>query len=159
MPPLPEGVSDSLKDFLLQCFQKDASLRPTAEELCEHEWLKKNWVGGKVRLCDLTVRALRHLIIVQELRQKDSIPFLRRVSTDMHKSSAGAMRTLAQLDIPATEVAPSDDGLSAMKSPGRRYSNGPASPRPSMREQDSIVPREHSFVKTHFGKRMSPYGG
>jgi serine/threonine protein kinase len=40
-PPLPQGCSEFLKDFLRQCFNKDPSKRPTAEQLCEHEWLKR----------------------------------------------------------------------------------------------------------------------
>jgi serine/threonine protein kinase len=67
--PLPEGSSKLLEDFLRQCFNKDPSKRPTAEALCEHEWLKVTWVAGR------------------ELRQQDSIPFLRRVSNDMKQSS------------------------------------------------------------------------
>ena len=48
MPPLPDGCSDLLKDFLKQCFQKDPFKRPNAEMLCEHEWLKQNWVAHRV---------------------------------------------------------------------------------------------------------------
>lgn len=50
MPPLPEGCSNLLRDFLTQCFHKDPSKRPDAETLCEHEWLKQNWAPHKVRL-------------------------------------------------------------------------------------------------------------
>ena len=49
MPPLPEGVSPLLEDFLKACFHKDPTLRPSAELLCEHEWLKKSWSGLQVR--------------------------------------------------------------------------------------------------------------
>ena len=49
MPPLPEGVSPLLEDFLKVCFHKDPTLRPSAELLCEHEWLKKSWSGLQVR--------------------------------------------------------------------------------------------------------------
>ena len=52
MPPLPEGASDLLKDFLKMCFQKDPKMRPDAEMLCEHEWLKQNWAAGKVHFQD-----------------------------------------------------------------------------------------------------------
>jgi serine/threonine protein kinase len=82
MPPIPDGCSDLLVDFLHQCFHKDPTKRPTAEVLCEHEWLKKNWVVGK------------------ELRQQDSIPFLRRVSTDLQKSSPSS----AQKRVEAAET-------------------------------------------------------
>ena len=50
MPPLPEGASPLLQDFLKACFNKDPTLRPSAELLCEHEWLKRNWSGLQVRL-------------------------------------------------------------------------------------------------------------
>ncbi|KAJ1643166.1 Protein kinase of the Mitotic Exit Network [Coemansia asiatica] len=37
-PPIPEGISEELKDFLLQCFRKDPRERPTATELMSHSW-------------------------------------------------------------------------------------------------------------------------
>jgi len=49
MPPLPDGCDALLKGFLMKCFNKDPTLRPSAEELCEHPWLKKNWSAFKVR--------------------------------------------------------------------------------------------------------------
>ena len=50
MPPLPEGCSTLLMDFLKQCFHKEPSKRPSAELLCEHQWLKQNWGAHKVCL-------------------------------------------------------------------------------------------------------------
>lgn len=38
-PPLPQGISPSCQDFLLQCFQKEPSLRKTANELLKHPWI------------------------------------------------------------------------------------------------------------------------
>lgn len=49
-PLIPERCSDMLRNFLEQCFQKDPSLRPSAEMLCEHPWLKHNWVALQVYL-------------------------------------------------------------------------------------------------------------
>ncbi|KJA27969.1 hypothetical protein HYPSUDRAFT_112868, partial [Hypholoma sublateritium FD-334 SS-4] len=60
MPPFPPDASELLRHFLTQCFRKDPALRPSAELLCEHPWLKTNWGALK------------------ELRPQDSIPFLRR---------------------------------------------------------------------------------
>ena len=48
MPPLPQGCSELLRDFLEQCFHKNPACRPSAELLCEHIWLKKNWMELKV---------------------------------------------------------------------------------------------------------------
>ncbi|KAF9808202.1 hypothetical protein IEO21_07944 [Rhodonia placenta] len=127
IPPLPEGCSESLKDFLRLCFNKDPKRRPTAEALCEHEWLKKNWA-----------------IHNKELRPQDSIPFLRRVSADYQNQKSEALRYLAQLEMPDPEKASSPERVRPDGSPSRRrMSNDP----------DAISPREHSFVRTTFGKR------
>jgi len=39
-PPLPEGMSPALKDWLMQCFQKDPVLRISAAKLLNHKWIK-----------------------------------------------------------------------------------------------------------------------
>lgn len=36
---MPDGLSSDLKDFLLQCFQKEPTLRITASALLNHRWL------------------------------------------------------------------------------------------------------------------------
>lgn len=41
-PPLPENISPALKDFLMQCFQKEPQLRVSASKLLKHPWLTKN---------------------------------------------------------------------------------------------------------------------
>lgn len=41
-PPLPEGISGELKDFLLKCFTRDVNLRPGPDELMKHPWICKN---------------------------------------------------------------------------------------------------------------------
>lgn len=38
-PPLPEGASPIVKDFLVHCFQKDSNLRVSARKLCRHPWM------------------------------------------------------------------------------------------------------------------------
>lgn len=126
MPPLPEGCSPLLEDFLTQCFDKDPTKRPSADLLCEHQWLKMNWGVHK------------------ELRPQDSIPFLRRVSADLQKSEA--VRFLAHIDMPESPV---DGDVPVSSSPPRRRIS--LSSRPM--DQD-ISPREHSFVKTTFSKPM-----
>ncbi|GHJ83897.1 hypothetical protein NliqN6_0299 [Naganishia liquefaciens] len=39
MPPIPDGASAVVKDFLYQCFQKDPNLRITAKKLAKHPWM------------------------------------------------------------------------------------------------------------------------
>jgi serine/threonine protein kinase len=38
-PPIPEGASPIVKDFLYHCFQKDANLRVSAKKLLKHPWM------------------------------------------------------------------------------------------------------------------------
>ena len=38
-PPLPTGISEHLKNFLLKCFTKDPAKRPSAKELLKHPWI------------------------------------------------------------------------------------------------------------------------
>ncbi|KAH9913912.1 uncharacterized protein B0H18DRAFT_1047052 [Fomitopsis serialis] len=135
MPPLPDGCSQSLQDFLRQCFHKDPTKRPSAEELCEHEWLKKNWA-----------------IHNKELRPQDSIPFLRRVSADYHAQKADVMRYLAGVEMPERlESDRASPALSSSPDKRPRVDVSPATRRPS-NDPDHFSPREHSFVRTTFGK-------
>ena len=39
--PLPDGISDELKDFLNKCFEKDSFKRIDAKSLLQHPWLSK----------------------------------------------------------------------------------------------------------------------
>jgi serine/threonine protein kinase len=41
-PPLPDTISDDMKDFLQACFQKDPELRPSAAQLKQHPWILQN---------------------------------------------------------------------------------------------------------------------
>ncbi|EGN91709.1 hypothetical protein SERLA73DRAFT_173393 [Serpula lacrymans var. lacrymans S7.3] len=38
-PPIPDGASPIVKDFLLHCFQKDCNLRISAKKLLRHPWM------------------------------------------------------------------------------------------------------------------------
>lgn len=38
-PPIPDGASPIVKDFLYHCFQKDCNLRISAKKLLKHPWM------------------------------------------------------------------------------------------------------------------------
>ncbi|KAG0709376.1 hypothetical protein DFH29DRAFT_1027639 [Suillus ampliporus] len=132
--PIPEECSEPLKDFLEQCFQKEPLMRPDAELLCEHPWLKKNWDALK------------------ELRPQDSIPFLRRVSTDVQKIDIAYLASMdtSRLDSPVSVASVQEE---PSMSPRCRVSSGPTSPM-SLPEDTPFTPRDHSFITTTFGKPM-----
>ncbi|PKU75336.1 MAP3K epsilon protein kinase 1-like [Dendrobium catenatum] len=41
-PPIPEGLSTDITDFLRQCFKKDALQRPDARTLLQHPWIQNS---------------------------------------------------------------------------------------------------------------------
>lgn len=87
--------------------------------------------------------------VIQELRPQDSIPFLRRVSADFQKSDV--VRYLSQLDKSDSSLVSASprhkDEFGMILPTGRRTSHS------SVPLDNDISPREHSFVKTTFGKR------
>ncbi|KAG9289193.1 hypothetical protein G9A89_022502 [Geosiphon pyriformis] len=93
-PPIPEGISNELRDFLKQCFQKDSNLRPTARDLFRHSWIRKNWT-------------------LKELRTQDSLPFLRRITSNNESSEdSNLMQTVVPLDFSNKEFANSSLDIS-----------------------------------------------
>lgn len=61
-PPLPEGVSPLVRDFLMQCFQKDPNLRVSAKKLLKHPWIlgaKKGERGSAVMDPDVSVKMVQ----------------------------------------------------------------------------------------------------
>jgi serine/threonine protein kinase len=40
MPPLPQNISEELRDFLVKCFEKDPFNRIDAKGLLEHKWIR-----------------------------------------------------------------------------------------------------------------------
>ncbi|KAG9453114.1 hypothetical protein H6P81_006018 [Aristolochia fimbriata] len=41
-PPIPDGLSPDITDFLRQCFKKDAMQRPDAKTLLQHPWIQNS---------------------------------------------------------------------------------------------------------------------
>jgi serine/threonine protein kinase len=92
-PPIPEKCSEELRDFLTQCFRKDPKQRPNAAELFKHPWLASSWG------------------LYKEARSQDSLPFLKRISSDAGVARRGDVRGLYSVTSEAEEstvVGPSE---------------------------------------------------
>ncbi|QRV88801.1 cytokinesis protein sepH [Ceratobasidium sp. AG-Ba] len=122
-PPIPEGFSPMLRNFLELCFNKDPDLRPSAAILFEHPWLKQKWGAHK------------------ELRPQDSIPFLRRVSADLQRSDA--VRQLA------ISMDPSIYNGSALDDVPRSPPTRPSITIPHSNEEPLFI---HQFTGNSFSK-------
>ncbi|SPO40049.1 related to MAPKK kinase [Pseudozyma flocculosa] len=75
-PPMPEGASPIVKDFLLHCFQKDVNLRVSARKLLKHPWmvaarrqLDQMKSGGSLRAAGTTAGATVHDEAVKSVRE------------------------------------------------------------------------------------------
>jgi hypothetical protein len=97
-PPLPEGISQALRDFLLLCFQKEPTMRKGAERLLEHPWLQ-NTSNSVVLTSDL-------------LPSKDGIPddevvvnTIRKFQLDMRSKPAKKTTQLATKQSPIPSPA------------------------------------------------------
>ena len=53
-PPLPDSITDDLRDFLSRCFEKDPFKRIDAKSLLKHVWLTKNDRSLLQRVIQLT---------------------------------------------------------------------------------------------------------
>lgn len=56
-PPIPEGASPIVKDFLYHCFQKDCNLRISGKKLLKHPWMvsaRRQMADGRDRLREST---------------------------------------------------------------------------------------------------------
>ena len=98
-------------------------------------------------------RKWHHASVHQELRPQDSIPFLRRVSTDLQKTDIA--KVLANIDSPIDEAPPPEPP--AREEPSvlqQSFPFGSISPLP---DDTQFSPRDHTFVKTIFGKRKQPF--
>lgn len=84
-PPLPEGVSPLVRDFLMQCFQKDPNLRVSAKKLLRHPWIlgtKKGDVKAPVEH-DQAVKSIQewnHWLKSSPKQEKSGHASTRRVS-------------------------------------------------------------------------------
>lgn len=97
-PPIPESVSAIVRDFLMQCFQKDCNLRVAAKKLSKHPWIQmsKKKAAGSQRGREQAVpefdEVVRHVQQWNETLNEPSVhisrnPNLRRSLGDRGKSS------------------------------------------------------------------------
>ncbi|GAA5841123.1 hypothetical protein JCM11251_008023 [Rhodosporidiobolus azoricus] len=69
-PPLPDGASAVVRDFLLQCFQKDANLRIGARKLLRHPWMVAAKRQADQQRKEVGVRTARPMSLYDDSVQK-----------------------------------------------------------------------------------------
>ena len=86
-PPLPEGCSPLVRDFLMQCFQKDPNLRVSAKKLLKHPWIVSTRKAEKKKVTEYD-EAVKS---VQEWNEA-----LKASPPNAHAGNAGSRRSSAR---------------------------------------------------------------
>ena len=109
-PPLPNGISENCKDFLLKCFHKDPMLRIDAKGLLKHPWIHN--------------QNTEFLGIINA--SNNQLPEEVTNTIRLHMDKAGG------IPLPLPRVVASNDDLSSEENDidGSRQTHGNASARP-----------------------------
>ena len=108
-PPLPQGASPAVLDFLMQCFQKDPNLRVSARKLLKHPWI----VSARRSDAVIAKNATEYTEAVKSVQEwnealKDSPPGnpVRKNSRTSSSSPGPTMKELKPLKIPSKHSLP-----------------------------------------------------
>ncbi|KAG9327391.1 hypothetical protein KVV02_005967 [Mortierella alpina] len=94
-PPIPESVSAIVRDFLMQCFQKDCNLRVSAKKLSKHPWIQmsKKKASGSQRSREKAIpaydEAVKSVLQWNEALKGSSTMSMNRNSGNIRRISGG----------------------------------------------------------------------
>ncbi|KAK4496703.1 hypothetical protein PRZ48_012686 [Zasmidium cellare] len=121
-PPLPEGASPLVRDFLMQCFQKDPNLRVSAKKLLKHPWIASAKKGNMKKPTEYD-EAIKS---VQEWNEalKNSPPAVRHGTSSRtgsnRASSRPVSRSSAKPGLAASKAKPEQSSKPAFRLGSRR---------------------------------------
>ncbi|KAI9848159.1 MAG: hypothetical protein M1837_000833 [Sclerophora amabilis] len=96
-PPLPEGASPAVRDFLMQCFQKDPNLRVSAKKLLKHPWI-------------VSARRSDSVVPTQPTKYDEAVKSVQEWNEALKSPNAGSLRRhskpLSSSHIPAPRRTP-----------------------------------------------------
>ncbi|KAK1215506.1 Protein kinase of the Mitotic Exit Network [Marasmius sp. AFHP31] len=137
-PPIPEGASPVVKDFLMQCFQKDCNLRISAKKLLRHPWIisAREQMGG----------------LPDALEDKDG---LEATPSGLSKRDyeKAVLQVKAWSDALKSRSPPSKQSprLSSPTAAGQDLSSDPTSTKSKYREDLIRTDEELQLIQTSFG--------
>ena len=145
-PPLPENISESLRDFLLQTFQKDPNLRVSAEQLLKHPWITNPPVAGDGSV-GLDATSLDDLAPEKKKKRKGKKSKEGKERKTRRKPGQGGAPKKAKAETAAPETSP------ASKRQSKHYD----SPELIMDKQSKPAPAE-AVKAMDSAKFVSPRG-
>ncbi|XP_073129923.1 MAP3K epsilon protein kinase 1-like [Henckelia pumila] len=131
-PPIPDGISADLTDFLRQCFKKDARQRPDAKTLLSHPWIPNSR------------RALQ-----TSLRHSETLRTIEDAGSGDSELSRGEQGHNAEISPAENEIKTgllSSDRVGISMSSGNNISNvNHSEERPNSLEEDMIADYAPTF--------------
>ncbi|KAF9887841.1 hypothetical protein FE257_009501 [Aspergillus nanangensis] len=100
-PPLPQGASPAVKDFLMQCFQKDPNLRVSARKLLKHPWI-------------VNARRSDSVVPKSSTEYEEAVRSVQEWNEALRSPSASTQRKTLKHDqspLPSTRSTPTKDTL------------------------------------------------
>ncbi|KAJ5191072.1 Cytokinesis protein sepH [Penicillium cinerascens] len=91
-PPLPQGASPAVKDFLMQCFQKDPNLRVSARKLLKHPWI-------------VNARRTDSVVPKKSTEYEEAVKSVQEWNEALRSPNAGTSRRTSRFD-PSTAALP-----------------------------------------------------
>ncbi|KAF7732859.1 hypothetical protein EC973_000135 [Apophysomyces ossiformis] len=146
-PPLPENISEEMHSFLLCCFQKNPDDRPTATQLKEHNWIRKN--QRKLKKTETYSHSLTsYLSHKQQQMRPSSLRSSRDITSSCHP--------LDEVGKNETQAATDSDSFQRTES---QFTQLDDDENATNTIPDFIAPEDedyitHHFIQTSFGKAV-----
>ncbi|KXG52494.1 Armadillo-like helical [Penicillium griseofulvum] len=93
-PPFSQGASPAVKDFLMQCFQKDPNLRVSARKLLKHPWI-------------VNARRTESVIPKKSTEYEEAVRSVQEWNEALRSPEAGTSKKKQRPDHPSTSGLPS----------------------------------------------------
>ncbi|KAF7730407.1 hypothetical protein EC973_002213 [Apophysomyces ossiformis] len=159
-PPLPDSISEELRDFLGLCFKKSPENRPTAAELLNHRWIKNNCSENNI------TRHRDERMPVSPIPEERPDQLLSpRISSQPFQKSSSAAASVMTDAVNLAELSPLSRKTTASTLMDEiEPSKSQSTPHVAKSSRTSVLAnkfqerhamqekREHHFVKGSFGK-------
>ncbi|KAJ0242400.1 Protein kinase domain-containing protein [Hirschfeldia incana] len=170
-PPIPDGLSPDITDFLRQCFKKDSRQRPDAKTLLSHSWIRNSRRALQSSLRNSgTIKYMKEALASSEKDDEGSQNVTESLSAEkvgISKTKAseldearGNLETEASIEVdqPSHSLAQKDEDhrlRKAVKTPSSVGENASLLPQGKFNEASTSMPPSHAI----HGDSPVEYGG
>ncbi|PLB54391.1 cytokinesis protein sepH [Aspergillus steynii IBT 23096] len=152
-PPLPQGASPAVKDFLMQCFQKDPNLRVSARKLLKHPWI-------------VNARRSDSVVPKKSTEYEEAVKSVQEWNEALRSPSAGTLRKTFKNDsqypgaLPSSRNTPTKDSLpSPIATHVADRFRSPISPEEDNWDDDFATPISPSALQLPHLRPQDNFGG